>query len=315
MEFYTLESSILKNKSQNYNNESQSAGNTDCRTSETLCLRSIEYIAGVIDGDGNFDVRNINGVLQLKAIRVKLSLRDVRIVARIQSLLHCGKLRYTKNLVTWSVSTSAEMRRILMLLNGHIRLKVPQYIRACECIGISVEKIQIGNPKVHSESGYFYGLIDTDATVVFNYKFNRIELHLELKKNPYSEKLDLSQAIPGANVRICSRVKRNQTRHQIYYSIRYSFDTVANMIHIYNFIMKFRLFSDFKFYRICQIPSFLKIRHFKNAPVNSVEHQVYSRWVFNFIRYLNPKYTKVSYYHRLFSSSKEIDYEKVHKKI
>lgn len=296
MEFYKSESSIIKSKSQNNDSGSQSAGNTTCRTSETLCLRSIEYIAGVIDGDGNFDVRSINGVLRLKAIRVKLAVRDVRIVARIKSLLNCGKLRYNKNLVTWSVSNIADMRKIVMLLNGHLRLKVPGFHKACACVGITPK---LPNPKIMPQSGYLYGLIDTDGTVVFNYPANRIELILELKKTIYSTALDLTDAIPGATVRVLPRVKRNQTKGKIFYSVRFSFDTVENMIHIYNFVMGFRLYSDFKFYRVSKIPTFLKIRHYKNEPLGSIEHRAYSKWVLDFIKYLNPKYTKVAYLNKL----------------
>lgn len=296
MEFYKSESSIIKSKSQNNDSGSQSAGNTTCRTSETLCLRSIEYIAGVIDGDGNFDVRSINGVLRLKAIRVKLAVRDVRIVARIKSLLNCGKLRYNKNLVTWSVSNIADMRKIVMLLNGHLRLKVPGFHKACACVGITPK---LPNPKIMPQSGYLYGLIDTDGTVVFNYPSNRIELILELKKTIYSTALDLTDAIPGATVRVLPLVKRNQTKGKIFYSVRFSFDTVENMIHIYNFVMGFRLYSDFKFYRVSKIPTFLKIRHYKNEPLGSIEHRAYSKWVLDFIKYLNPKYTKVAYLNKL----------------
>jgi len=54
-----------------------------------MCVRSkrsnklnssfINWLAGVIDGDGNFDIRKINSKLVLKAIRIKLHNRDVRI--------------------------------------------------------------------------------------------------------------------------------------------------------------------------------------------------------------------------------------------
>ena len=296
MEFSQAESSISKNKGQNNDNMGQSAGNTHSRTSETLCLRSIEYIAGVIDGDGNFEIRSINGIQKLKAIRIKLHVRDVRILARIKSLLRCGRLRYNKHLATWVVSTTAEMRRIILLLNGHIRLKVPHFHKACDYFGIIPKR---PDPVLTPPNGYLYGLIDTDGSIIFNYSSNRIELHLELKKTVYSERLDLTRSIPGATVRVLPLVKRNQTKHKIFYSIRFSFDTVENMIHIYNFIMKFRLYSDFKFYRVSKIPMFLKIRQFKKEPWGSIEHKIYSKWVLDFIKYLNPKYTKVSYYTKL----------------
>ena len=60
--------------------------------------------------------------------------------------------------------------------------------------------------------------------------------------------------------------------------------------------MKSRLYADFKFYRFCQIKSFLLIRHFKIAKKGSDEHKVYSNWVINFISNLNPDYTKVTYF-------------------
>lgn len=295
MEFLKLESSISNNRSKNYNNESQSAGNTNCRTPETLCLQSIEYIAGVIDGDGNFDIRVVNGVRKLKSIRIKLHIRDVRILAHVKKLLKCGKLYYKKHLVTYQIATHKEMYRVIHLLNGHIRLKIPGFLDACRYFQIPFE-----SPNYNiKETQYLTGLIDTDGTVSFNFRSNRIELHLELKKNLYSEQLDLTNSIPGATVRTNKLVKRNQTRHKIFYSIRYSFDTVSNMIHLYNHFMKYRLYSDFKFYRISQIRSFLQIRHYQSSNKTSLEYKVYSKWVLNFISHMNPTYTKVSYYNKL----------------
>jgi hypothetical protein len=72
-----------------------------------MCVRSkrsnklnssfINWLAGVIDGDGNFDIRKINSKLVLKAIRIKLHNRDVRILTRIQNELHMGRIRADKN--------------------------------------------------------------------------------------------------------------------------------------------------------------------------------------------------------------------------
>jgi len=41
------------------------------------------WLAGVLDGDGYFDVRVINGAQKLKAIKIKLHNRDIRILNRI----------------------------------------------------------------------------------------------------------------------------------------------------------------------------------------------------------------------------------------
>lgn len=295
------------NKSQNYNNQSLSAGNTHCRTSETLCLQSVQYIAGVIDGDGNFDVRVINNKRILKSIRIKLHIRDVRILAHVKDLLKCGRLIYKQHLVTYTISTYKEMYRVIDLINGHIRLKIPGFLDSCHYFNIPFKP---PNFNLQHHGHYLSGLVDTDGSIVFNFASNRIELHLELKKNQYSEKLNLEQAISGCTVRIHPYVKRNQTRNKIYYSIRFSYDTVANMIHLYDHFMKYRLYSDFKFYRISKIPSFLQIRNLKSCPKNSDEYKVYSKWVLNFMSHLNPKYTKLTYYQRLLPDQ-NADYEKV----
>lgn len=45
------------------------------------------WLAGVIDGDGNFDIRNINNKPTLKAIRIKLHIRDINILNIIKKIL------------------------------------------------------------------------------------------------------------------------------------------------------------------------------------------------------------------------------------
>jgi len=54
-------------------------------------------ISGVIDGDGNFYLRNLNSNLILKAIRIKLHNRDVRILTRILNTLYFKRIRSDKN--------------------------------------------------------------------------------------------------------------------------------------------------------------------------------------------------------------------------
>ena len=52
------------------------------------------WLAGIIDGDGNFDIRKDSlNKPKLKAIRIKLHNRDVRILTRIQNNLHIGRIR------------------------------------------------------------------------------------------------------------------------------------------------------------------------------------------------------------------------------
>ncbi|KAM9977958.1 hypothetical protein ACTFIY_004548 [Dictyostelium cf. discoideum] len=168
-------------------------------TSETICQLSKcqfnNWFAGIIDGDGNFDIRKIGKKEVLKAIRIKLHVRDIRILTRIQNELHIGRIRIDKNKLyaLYIISTNMEMRQVIARVNGLIRLKVDSFERACKNLEINFKE---ANYILEENDNYLAGLIDTDGTIVFNYASNRIECNLEIKFNKYSEKLNLEKVIP-----------------------------------------------------------------------------------------------------------------------
>ena len=86
------------------------------------------------------------------------------------------------------ISTKSELERVVKLLNGHIRLKVPGFIEACEYFEIPYIP---ANYVLSPNTPYLSGLIDTDGSISFVYSQNVINLRIELKQNEYSEKLNL----------------------------------------------------------------------------------------------------------------------------
>jgi hypothetical protein len=71
-------------------------------------LKFRSWLAGIIDGDGNFDLRKTDSNnLVLKAIRIKFHVRDIKILKFIQDNLHCGRINYYNNntYCTYIVST------------------------------------------------------------------------------------------------------------------------------------------------------------------------------------------------------------------
>lgn len=98
------------------------------------------WLAGIIDGDGNFDLRKdpIKKELKLKAIRIKLHNRDIRILTRIQNHLHCGRIISDKNkpYSIYTVSTKEEMKLIINRINGLIRIKVDSFKKSCNYLNI-----------------------------------------------------------------------------------------------------------------------------------------------------------------------------------
>lgn len=83
------------------------------------------WFAGVIDGDGNFDIRidSTRKKKVLKQIRIKLHNRDIRILSRIQDYLHIGRIRADKNkpYSIYIVSTRENMIYLIKHLNGLIK--------------------------------------------------------------------------------------------------------------------------------------------------------------------------------------------------
>ena len=87
------------------------------------------WLAGIIDGDGNFDIRKSTESLArkpiLKSIRIKLHNRDVRILTRIQNYLHFGTVITFKNkpFSIYSVYKNEDKIFLINKLNGLIRIK------------------------------------------------------------------------------------------------------------------------------------------------------------------------------------------------
>ena len=280
--------SVLNSKNQD--KDSQSAGNEtlekEIGSSETICaLSDNEWLAGVIDGDGNFDIRTVDNKRVLKSIRVKLSVRDARIVYRIRNMLHIGRIRAEgPNLVMYVVSDKAGMTTLVNRINGHIRIKVPGMMEACKTLGI---EYQTATPKVPRNSSYLAGLLDTDGSLVLNYEGNRIEMAFEFSQNEHTLALDLSEVIEGISPSVRKFEKRNQSVGKIFYSIRFVYDNVTHMEPIYRYFKTHRCYSDFKYYRAMKIKRFLELRAYKGYPTDSVEYKLYNALLKDFITHLN----------------------------
>jgi hypothetical protein len=279
----------------------QSAENCKGFSETTRQLPEIEdskfwyWFAGIIDGDGNFDIRTLNNKRVLKQIRIKLHNRDVRILTRIQDYLHMGKIRADKNkpYSMYIVSTTETMMHIVKNLNGLIRLKVPGFKEACNLYNIDYIE---ANYNIGLYDPYFSGLVDTDGSIVFNYAGNRIECNLEFKYSEYASKLNFNNTILNCKPTVIYRKKSSKSgSSKDFSSIAFKFQNVNNMLFIYDYFMHNRLFCDMKFYRVTKIKSFLEIRKYKTSPRHSVEHKIYSDFMIDWIKYENPLWYKVPF--------------------
>lgn len=260
-------------------------------------IKFYKWLAGIIDGDGNFDIRkDSKGNKILKAIRIKLHNRDVRILSRIQNKLHYGRIRLDKNkpYSIYIVSNQKDMKHLILNLNSLIRLKVSGFTQACNYFNIDYIK---ANYNIEPNDPYLSGLIDTVGSIIFNYDNNCIECSIELKLNEYSQELNLDNVIPMYKPDILKRSRTNSSK--VYYSISFKYQRVSDMIHLYNYFMINRLYSDYKFYRITKIKEFIVIRYFKNSPSNSEEFKIYSNFILDWVQYKNPLWTKLKFINKL----------------
>lgn len=166
------------------------------------------------------------------------------------------------------------MEYLITRLNGLIRIKIPAYKKSCQYFNLDFKQPDYN---IKPYDPYFAGLIDTDGSIVYNFSGNRIECNLEMKKNEFVNKFNLDFVIPGAKPYIIHRTHKNSEK--TYHSIAFKYQNVKDMVYIYDFFMKNRLYSDFKFYRVSKIKPFLLIRDFKNYPKNSLEFKKYSEFV------------------------------------
>ena len=280
----------------------QSAENCKGFSETTRQLPDIEdskfwnWFAGIIDGDGNFDIRKdpISKKRVLKQIRIKLHNRDIRILTRIQNYLHIGRIRTDKNkpYSRFIVSTKDTMKYILEHLNGLIRLKVPGFKEACSLYNLDYIEADY-NIKLYDP--YYAGLIDTDGSIVFNYAGNRIECNLELEYNEYSSKLNFDNILLNTKPSIVNRKRSSDINDREFSSIAFKFQNVNNMLFIYDYFMHNRLYSDIKFYRVSKIKPFMEIRRYKTSNKGTIEHKIYSDFVLDWIKYNNPLWYKVPF--------------------
>ena len=173
-------------------------------------------------------------------------------------------------------------------LNGLIRLKVEGFKKSCIYLGVEYKE---ANYNIEPYDPYFAGLVDTDGSIVYNYAGNRIECNLEFKNNEYTSKLNLDNVIPYYKPSIAIRKSHN--------SISFKYQTVKGMVLLYDYFMKNRLYSDFKFYRVSKIKKFIVVRDYKNEAKDSIEFKIYSDFILDWIQNRNPLWYKVPFINKI----------------
>lgn len=225
----------------------------------------LKWFAGIIDGKGNFYITTQKNEYSSN-LKIIIPNRDIRILTRIQNFLHLGKIKKNKTFSMYIISNPNEMYKLLIMLNGLIRIKYTSFYKCCSIHNID---IKVPNYNIEKYDPYLSGLVDSKGSILYNYSSNRIECHLDLKYNSNTLKLSFDKTIPGYKPYVSKK------RNKAYPRILFKFQSVKGMSLLYNYFSKNRLYSNYKFYRINQIKKFIKIRDFKYANFNSFQFKVY----------------------------------------
>nr|YP_010259465.1 LAGLIDADG endonuclease [Stachybotrys echinatus]UIX25761.1 LAGLIDADG endonuclease [Stachybotrys echinatus] len=256
-------------------------------------LKFYSWLAGIIDGVGKFHFqKNQFGHIILDIIEIKVNKRDLRILMRIQNNLHSGKIKIRKNHAYLMISDKVDMYYLINNLNGLIRIKINSFKKGCLVNNIGVKK---PNYIIKSNDPYFSGLIDAIGSIYFNFSSNRIECSLNLQYNLYTSKLCLDYVIPHSLPYKIYRVNSID----LYKNIVFKFRTISSLSFVYDYFMKNRLYSDYKFYRISRMKDFLLLRNYRYSYYNSLEYVIYSRFLLKWIKYRNFSWSKVSWIGKL----------------
>lgn len=247
------------------------------------------WLAGIVDGKGSFNLikRKITNKWELNDIKIKVHSRDVKILIRIRDYYGFGTLINIQNkpYSIYIVSDPKEMSVLVNDINGLIRIKVDYFQKSCTYLGIKyIESDYTLSPN----DPYFSGLIDTKGFIVFNYSCNRIECNLELNYNKYTKKLNLDNVIPNYKPYILLRKNKKKT-------IVFKYQTIEGMTNIYHYFMVNRLYSDQKNYRVNKIMEFISIRDLRSSPLDSPKFEIYSNFLWNWVRFKNPLWYKTKF--------------------
>ena len=184
--------------------KAQSAGNQRHKsslveTSETtraaiLPTSICEWLAGIIDGDGSFQVSK-KGYTSLE---ITMGLEDLRCLRYIQDKLGGSiKMRSGAKAYRYRLHNKQGMINLINCINGYIQhtSRLQQLHRVCQQLEISV----IYPTKLDKESNWFAGFFDADGTITMSMKNNRPQLSIRVV-NKLLQDVQYYKDVFGGNV-------------------------------------------------------------------------------------------------------------------
>ena len=122
-----------------------------------------EWLAGVVDGDGYFYIREGKPPV----FKINMESKNAPLLLYIQSIIggrfYEARAAYP-NVVSYHITNKKSMVDLIIRINGNIRIsiRVPQFIKVCEYYNIPY----IPAVPLTTDNAWYSGFIDTDGSVV-----------------------------------------------------------------------------------------------------------------------------------------------------
>lgn len=184
-----------------FNNPSMLVG-----TSETVCMLSVigstgivddnkkflQWIAGIIDGDGNFNISKKNYV----ELSVVIEARDIACLHKLKNF-YGGSIKVTShaNGVRWRLHHKAGIMSVINDMNGLLYnpVRISQLERVCSLYNLTF----IPSKPLNYNNGYLSGLFDRNGSVNYNKSSNQAFITITQKGRTL---LDLLVPVYGGKV-------------------------------------------------------------------------------------------------------------------
>ena len=175
-------------------------------TSETVCMLSLigsrgivdkdkkllQWVAGIVDGDGNFHISKKNYV----ELSVVMEARDIRCLYKLK-ILYGGSIKVIShaNAVRWRLHHKAGILSVISDLNGLLYnpVRISQLERVCQLYNV---RVITSRPLTYNNS-YLSGLFDADGSVYYNKSSSQVFITVSQKGRTL---LDLLVSVYGGKV-------------------------------------------------------------------------------------------------------------------
>lgn len=232
-------------------------------TSETTCealnLKFNQWLAGLIDGDGYFSIKQ----KKYLSCEIILDTKDLKTLKQIQNKFGGSiKFRSRSNSIRWRLLNHKNMVKLIHSINGNIRnsKRLIQFYQVANLLNILV----INPLKLNKSNSWFMGFFDAQGNVSFSFKDHKPQLNISVS-NKFSQDIIDFKIFAG-------NISFNKSSNGFFLWLIHSKDDILLFLE-YN---KTNPSRTLKFKRLLLISLFFELTQIKAYQINNL---FYKQWL------------------------------------